>query len=438
MKSVFKVKAITVLTAMLFVCVLMFTACPNTANGFDQALGGVVPSDSPKPPIPPEQDNPPSTDLISISVLGDENVRVITNSFTVPKGSRWTTVLAKAVACVEYTNGWESGCWKLGNKNGNLIDKYYSQTFDTATTVYAQAQRAAAKVEGGVSFLLDPSQAQLKIKAVTIDNSPITVIGCEQTSMPSGFNNALTLRLKTKGAPVVLKGKIVELYCDMNQITSLNVQGLTSLKVLGCGLNQLTTLNVQGVNSLQKLYCHANQLTSLDVHGLSALQSLNCATNILFSLNTTACFALQELYCDYNRLNELKVQDLSALRRLSAYANRLTSLDVHDLSALQELFCAGNRLTSLNIKGATSLKKWNCYCNRLDKQAFEKIFSDLPTYSANSDAQCELYSSHADYPDGNFSDFTSASDVATAFKNAKLHKHWKMLTYNADGRYTEI
>lgn len=87
--------------------------------------------------------------------------------------------------------------------------------------------------------------------------------------------------LHAKGTKVILKGNITELYCDNSQLKSLNVQGLTALKVLYCDNNQLIALNVQGLTALRWLYCYNNQLTSLGVQGCSALKSLWCYGNQL-------------------------------------------------------------------------------------------------------------------------------------------------------------
>ena len=84
---------------------------------------------------------------------------------------------------------------------------------------------------------------------------------------------ATTIALQDTSQDVIIKGRdIITLSCDDNQLTSLNVQGLTALQELYCYSNQLTSLNEQGLTALQELYCYSNQLTSLNVQGLTALQ----------------------------------------------------------------------------------------------------------------------------------------------------------------------
>ena len=67
------------------------------------------------------------------------------------------------------------------------------------------------------------------------------------------------------------------LYCNYNQLTSLDVSNNTELTSLFCNYNQLTSLNLDIINSqLYRLYCHNNQLTSLDLSNNNYLWECNC------------------------------------------------------------------------------------------------------------------------------------------------------------------
>ena len=132
-------------------------------------------------------------------------------------------------------------------------------------------------VEGGASLILSPDKLNIQVKAVTSDGSAVAVEGCTETELTSGAQTVL----RAKGTVVILKDKITELYCSENQLTELNVQGLTALKTLSCWGNQLTALNVQGLTALEWLSCSKNQLTELNVQGLTALQELYCNSNQL-------------------------------------------------------------------------------------------------------------------------------------------------------------
>ena len=119
-------------------------------------------------------------------------------------------------------------------------------------------KQGAPFVEGGASLILSPDELTIRVKAVTVDGSDIQVEGCNETTLKSDVET----KLHAKGTKVILKGKITELNCYGNELTELNVQGLTSLQELNCWNNQLTALNVQGLTALQELYCDRNKLTA--------------------------------------------------------------------------------------------------------------------------------------------------------------------------------
>ena len=139
-------------------------------------------------------------------------------------------------------------------------------------------------VEGGAVLILSPDKLTIEVRAKTEDGSAITVEGCNETTLASGTRTTLL----AKGTKVILKGNITKLSCSDNQLTSLNVQGLTALQKLECRDNQLTELNVQGLTALQKLECWKNQLTELNVQGCAALQKLGCYSNKLNAEEMTA------------------------------------------------------------------------------------------------------------------------------------------------------
>ena len=352
-------------------------------------------------------------------------------------------------------------------------------------------------VEGGASLILSPNKLVISVKAVTSDGSAVAVEGCTETELTSGTVTVL----HAKGTRVILKGKITALGCDNNQLTALNVQGLTALQGLDCHINQLTALNVQGLTALQgldclgnqltelnvqgltalqylscagnrltalnvqgltalkKLYCHNNQFTALNVQGLTALEELYCYNNQLTALNVQGLTALKKLYCHNNQLTELNVQGLTTLQTLNCWGNQLTELNVQGCTALQSLVCGSNQLTELNVQGLTALERLNCYnnqltalnvqgltalnalwcySNKLNADAFKKLFDDLPVRADSDDAKCYLYTEETGVSEGNHTDFTAPPDLAAAFNNAKNNKKWKMCKWNGSGSWVEI
>ena len=246
-------------------------------------------------------------------------------------------------------------------------------------------------VEGGAVLILSPDKLTIEVRAKTEDGSAITVEGCKETTLEKGKYT----ELHAKGTKVILKGNITELSCSDNQLTSLNVQGLTALQKLSCGGNKLTELNVQGLTALQELWCSGNQLPELNVQGLTALQKLECREN------------------------------------------QLTELNVQGLTALQKLECRENQLTELNVQSCTALKDLYCYSNQLNAQAMTEILNALPAREASDNATARLYTEETDEPEGNCKDFTQPAELKKAVEDAKS-RNWKLHKINESGILKDI
>ena len=121
-------------------------------------------------------------------------------------------------------------------------------------TVTAQA----SVVTDSASLILSPDKLTIRVTATTADDSAVTVEGCTETTLASGTETTL----HAQGTAVILKGKITALSCRDNQLTALNIRGLSALQDLFCGGNQLTSLNVQGLSALKELKCYRNRLNA--------------------------------------------------------------------------------------------------------------------------------------------------------------------------------
>ena len=98
------------------------------------------------------------------------------------------------------------------------------------------------------------------------------------------------------------------LYCDHNQLTSLDVSKNTELDTLHCDNNQLTSLDVSKNTKLGWFYCDNKQLTSLDVSKNTELSYLYCNNNQLTSLDLSKNAELYSLNCSGNNLKSVIVQ----------------------------------------------------------------------------------------------------------------------------------
>ena len=353
------------------------------------------------------------------------------------------------------------------------------------TASIAAAENSAKTAGTGKAILgISPHEKDISIKAVTADGSPVQVEGCTVTELPSDEETILT----ATGTKVVLKGDITELDCSSNELTALDVRGLTALQTLYCDNNLLTSIDLHGLTALQTLYCDNNRLSSLDARGLTALQWLKCYNNQLSVLNVQDLTSLRLLYCDDNRLTSLNlhglsglwflhcdnnqltsldlkgltalrwlkcrdnqlttlnVQGLTSLQVLECDSNRLTSLNLHGLSGLQVLNCDNNQLTSLDLKGVTALQTLDCYnnrltvldihglsrlaglyCsrNRLKEHALIQIINSLPERRTDEETEAVFYTEEDNRSEGNYTDWKSSIGLQAAIKTARA-KNWTL------------
>ena len=88
------------------------------------------------------------------------------------------------------------------------------------------------------------------------------------------------------------------------------------------GISDLT--GIQYFSALEQLYCNGNQLTSLDVSYMKNLVELNCSNNLLTELNVWGCSNLHYLYAHHNRLETLDLDPDARYETLQLQYNDFT------------------------------------------------------------------------------------------------------------------
>lgn len=168
---------------------------------------------------------------------------------------------------------------------------------------------------------------------------------------------------------------IQALYCDNNQLTTLNFGNLTRLTTLECRSNKLISLNVTNLPSLVILTCHVNQLTSLPLNQFPSLQALSCYSNKLTSLVFNNSVPLYILDCSNNLLTTLTINNSSNLWMLECNNNQITSLSLGNSPRLQILVCSNNKIASLTIGNAPLLTDLYCNNNMIPSMSLNNVSS---------------------------------------------------------------
>lgn len=166
----------------------------------------------------------------------------------------------------------------------------------------------------GFSLLYEDSQGKLYRKAtgksVTLTAGRILNLG-ELTGFEKAVVKAIYDKLGSGTATENADGTVMLSDDDLTALAAMTTlelpsEGLTSLAGLGyctglttlkCGFNELTELNLSGLTQLTTLWCQRNQLTTLDVSGLTQLTELWCFSNNLTELDITQLSGLNRIYC---------------------------------------------------------------------------------------------------------------------------------------------
>ncbi|NMC57569.1 MAG: hypothetical protein GYA50_10140 [Eubacteriaceae bacterium] len=161
-------------------------------------------------------------------------------------------------------------------------------------------------------------------------------------------------------------GALTELYCEDNpEMASLTIQGASNLEDVRCSGGKIGTLNASGLTKLVKLDCSDNEIETLDLTGDTALEELRCNNNKIGSLSVAGFSNLTILDCSYNNLTAIDGISDTAISELSCSSNEIEELDLSSMSDLYVLLCDNNKIQSLDLSDKTALAVVACNNNKL-------------------------------------------------------------------------
>lgn len=172
--------------------------------------------------------------------------------------------------------------------------------------------------------------------------SSINVLGCTSLESISLQNNNLTaidLTGLTTLDEFAVHGNdisaldfstnvnLLRVYLGENELSTLDFSMCPNLYYIECGSNNLTSLNVTG-NPLGTLYCEFNQLTSIDLSNKPNMTHLFCQNNQITSLDMTGKPNLMMVYVHNNNLTTLEVPQAHMYCSIKCFDNELIYLNV--------------------------------------------------------------------------------------------------------------
>ncbi|WP_293871928.1 T9SS type A sorting domain-containing protein [Flavobacterium sp.] len=275
---------------------------------------------------------------------------------------------------------------KTLNCNNNLLTTLnVNQLLNLETLDCGQNQFTNLNLNGLTnlkSFSYNNSQAQ-----------SVIISGLTNLEILNLFNSQLT-SLDVNNLPNLKK-----LNCGKNDLTSLTISNLLNLDTLNCAYNlQLTNLSLSNLPNLKSLSCNGGvngsgttgTLTTLNVNGLTSLEFLDCQFNQLTTLNLNGLTNLKNLVYNNNLISSLTLNNLPNLVALDCSSNQITNLDVSNLTSLKSIACGGNLLTSLNLNNLPNLTNLNCNSNQLTQASITGVLTNLTDFNCNSNQLTSL------------------------------------------------
>lgn len=155
------------------------------------------------------------------------------------------------------------------------------------------------------------------------------------------------------------------LNCSANNLTSVDLHGLSNLNSFIGSVNPFATLDLTYLPNLKILVMYNCALTSITVTGMANLETLICSRNQLSNLNLTSLPRIKSVECQYNFITTLSVNHLTTLNTLVCGYNQLSSLNVSNLSLLNNLQFSNNTISTIDITHNPQMYSFDCSYNQL-------------------------------------------------------------------------
>ncbi len=252
-----------------------------------------------------------------------------------------------------------------GCDNLNVVVSYIEEPFEISGGTFGYETSATLYVPAGCKPKYEATSGWDLFTNIVEMSSP-SGIAIDETNFPDeNFRNWV----------------LAQDYGQDGVLTEAEIAGVTEIDVSRKNISSLR--GIEYFTELTKLYCNGNQLTSLDMSENTLLKNLICDYNSLTSLNVTKCTALVNLDCESNQLTTLDITKNTALTDLACGENLLISLDVSMNINLKDFDCSNNQLTSLNVSNNKVLSDFVCYKNKINGAAMDALIESLPR--VNSD-----------------------------------------------------
>lgn len=158
---------------------------------------------------------------------------------------------------------------------------------------------------------------------------------------------------------------LIQYYGDDNNLSSIDLSQNALLVTFACRRNSLSSLDVSANTNLRSIIFSDNSISTIDVSAQPNLSYLEFNNNNLSILDVSSNTNLTTLSCNGNNLSSLVLNNYSNLRIVRCKNNQLTTLDVSNCSNLKNLEFDNNNVTHIDISASSNLELLSCENNAL-------------------------------------------------------------------------
>ena len=166
----------------------------------------------------------------------------------------------------------------------------------------------------------------------------------------NNFKNALLEHGVSITSPIISKIDIND-DGEIQVSEALAYQG--SIDVANKNIADLT--GIEAFHNVKYLFCQLNQLSNLNITQNTELITLYCQSNLLTNIDVSQNIDLKYFYCGNNMLSILNTSNNPQLESLSFGHNQISNIDLSSNPNLAYLYCADNLLSSLMVSQNTNL-----------------------------------------------------------------------------------
>lgn len=180
----------------------------------------------------------------------------------------------------------------------------------------------------------------------------------------ANYTSATDLTLKDANFASCVKALMLKNnWQDASQVTAIN-----------CNNKKISSIDgIDQFENLNDLSLYKNNIDVVDLTQLKVLESLNLARNQLSHLQIQGLSKLKSVYVFGNKLTSLRLIDLPALNMLKANSNELVELAFSNLLSLEKVYIFDNKLTTVDIYGPLNLNYMDCRQNPMPDVLYEEM-----------------------------------------------------------------